>query len=586
MWLRLRFKVLLTIALLITCFSHAANATTTIPAADNSERLYVIRHDSGRFHHKLYVSITPSLYCYFSGKNHIIWSLCDYGLFVTPEAVWPIARELRKIFANDEQFANAVLKLVHQIPYSKSGPKYPVETLVENSGDCGALSLLAASIMKAGGLDVVLLYYESGHSTHMALGVHLPFNPTHYRLWLMPKFYEYEGKRYWVAETTNFDFEWRVGEEHPALSGYKVKVIPINRCGTSPSQVSASLNSPLRRSSITLDVYRLPFVINGSLCTVKIYGRITPNVKGSDVTVYISRDGYLWDLCAKFPADEYGEYRLPINITLPGTCHLKASWSGLDGYSGADSDMLTFLVGPKSLIQFEGPGFNYTFGRYGLSSLEIRRSIGINSYLALNFSTYESPITCSFIILKGELIIQFENETLPPLGFEPLRLPEDFEMQVRRFLVLAVNRTGESITIHIRGLSLNDLLEANLKSENISRAMIYNATEFFEGNRWYRVTLEVTGNVTTINLRSQYKTPLGLLSMDGEANCMLLLADIKDSIAVFKGLPLRIPAHYDGFYEESPTSEIPWHFLSFATVLLISLIAVLAYAAARILDRP
>lgn len=53
--------------------------------------------------------------------------------------------------------------------------KYPVEVIVENEGDCDLLSFVAASIMMAGGLDIVLLYYES--QKHMNVGVNLTHAP-------------------------------------------------------------------------------------------------------------------------------------------------------------------------------------------------------------------------------------------------------------------------------------------------------------------------------------------------------------------------------------------------------------------------
>lgn len=115
------------------------------------------------FSQQLFVSVQPSLYAYYSNMTHAIPNDRDYSKLVTPQAVQTIAQSILEITHNmpysDEQFANAVLAIVHQIPYNITGAKYPVETLIDNCGDCGSLSLLAASIMKAGGLDVVLIKY-------------------------------------------------------------------------------------------------------------------------------------------------------------------------------------------------------------------------------------------------------------------------------------------------------------------------------------------------------------------------------------------------------------------------------------------
>ena len=105
---------------------------------------------------ELYVSVPPSLYNYYGNMSHTVNSDSDYAKFVTPQAVEPIAESIQNITRNlphsNEQFADSVLTLVHQIPYAINAPAYPVETIVNNSGDCVALSLLAASIMQAGWL--------------------------------------------------------------------------------------------------------------------------------------------------------------------------------------------------------------------------------------------------------------------------------------------------------------------------------------------------------------------------------------------------------------------------------------------------
>ena len=84
---------------------------------------------------KLYVSVLPSLNNYYGNISHTINSDSDYAKFVTPQAVEPIAESIQNITHNlphsNEQFADAVLTFVHQIPYAICDPKYPVETLSE-----------------------------------------------------------------------------------------------------------------------------------------------------------------------------------------------------------------------------------------------------------------------------------------------------------------------------------------------------------------------------------------------------------------------------------------------------------------------
>jgi hypothetical protein len=147
--------------------------------AGNYNRTYVSEVQFGVISEELHVSVPSSLYDYYNGKTIKISRETDYSKLVTPDAVKPIADNIRNLTIDkprsDEEFANAVLTLVHQIPYGDCDVNYPVETLVENLGKCDTLSLLAASIMKAGGLDVVLLYFKEVH--HITVGVYLADEP-------------------------------------------------------------------------------------------------------------------------------------------------------------------------------------------------------------------------------------------------------------------------------------------------------------------------------------------------------------------------------------------------------------------------
>src|SRR4030067_3378903 len=166
------------------------------------ERAFTFDVQQGLFRpmHTLYVSVPTSLYDYYSTKSHSAYGDDDYVKFVTSDAFKPIAEDIQKVTSNlaynDEQFANAVLAVVRQITYVRSTVKYPVEAIVENSGDCDVLSLLAASIMKAGGLDVVLLYYKGLNPSHVNLGVYLPNSPVYRSSWTVPTGFEYNNKTY------------------------------------------------------------------------------------------------------------------------------------------------------------------------------------------------------------------------------------------------------------------------------------------------------------------------------------------------------------------------------------------------------
>jgi len=212
--------------------------------AETHEYSYqLLDNPNGSTIYRLTVTITDTLYEYYISQDHNLNGY-DFSKFVTPDALKPIADDLWTIYSNEEDFANGVLMIMHQISYLEIDPqKYPVETIVENEGDCDLFTIVAASIMKAGGLDVVLLLLEQ--QDHMLLGVHLSESPKDARSQLY--FYRYQGKKYYVAESTGGNWEkgWRVGECPEILQKSFAKVIPlVNYEQTAPAQVLSSYVIP------------------------------------------------------------------------------------------------------------------------------------------------------------------------------------------------------------------------------------------------------------------------------------------------------------------------------------------------------
>ena len=321
-----------------SCFSE--NYTRTYNLLDSPD---------GTTQYKLNVVVPESLYDYYAGQNHKQSSKADFPKFVTPHALQPIAEKLWEIYEGDyENFANGVLMIVHQIPYEVTLPaKYPVETIVENKGDCDLFSYVAASIMKAGGLDVVLLYYED--KTHMNVGVSLPNPPRYARTKVY--YVNYGGVRYYIAECTggNWKTGWRVGECPPDLIGEKPIVITLENCEQqSPGQVSASYTL-LKTSTISLTTSST-FIMQGS--TITISGQLTPKLPNEKITVYVKMGTSQW-IAANLTTTGYnGEFKCTININEAGICYIRASWSGNNDYAGADSPIVTVMVLPVYLITF------------------------------------------------------------------------------------------------------------------------------------------------------------------------------------------------------------------------------------------
>lgn len=304
----------------------------------------LLNHPDGSTRYRLTVSVTSSLYDYYQSEDHEVYSDSDLAKFVTPASLLPIADSLWSIYSDDEDFANGVLMFVHQIPYEESVPqKYPVETIVEKEGDCDLLSFIAASVMKAGGLDVVLLYYEA--KSHMNVGVNLSHEPQDARS--PPYYLNYDGKRYYVAESTGGNWEngWRVGECPDTLKRASVKVITLEKSEqSSPERVSSSYGA-LLPSSISLTLSSTTVILENS---VLINGSISPTRPNQNVTIYLSSDGSSWNVLTTVETDSNGHYSYLWTPQSAVTYYVRASWSGDVDHLGADSDVCALTVVPMA----------------------------------------------------------------------------------------------------------------------------------------------------------------------------------------------------------------------------------------------
>lgn len=265
--------------------------------------------------------------------------------FVTPYALKPIADSLWTIYNDDEDFANGVLMITHQIPYEVTAPqKYPVETIVENKGDCDLFSFIAASVMLAGGLDVVLLYYEN--QNHMNIGVRLSHEPNDARSTV--SYFDVNGERYYMAETTGGQWEngWRVGERPNMLVGASAHVITLEDAEqVSPEQVSSSYLAP---SSIILTLSSYVVLEKN---TVVISGAITPSLSDKNVTIHFRGSGEPeWLVLKTVLTDSNGHYSLTWSPDSAKMYQVSASWSGDAEHASANSNVQNLIMIPMNWI--------------------------------------------------------------------------------------------------------------------------------------------------------------------------------------------------------------------------------------------
>jgi hypothetical protein len=328
----LAFSLPLLMILLLSNTCQAENTAHTFTLLDQPD---------GSTTYKLTITITQTLYEYYLNKEHQLYSNYNLSRFVTPNPLEPVASDLWNIYNNEEDFVNGVLMITHQIPYKESGPqKYPIETLVENEGDCDLFSFLAASIIKAGGIDVVLLVYEEAE--HMMVGVNLSQEPADARI--NACYFTHEMKQYYVAECTgNFEGGWRVGECPDSVQGTQALIIPMDNMElSSPDKVSSSYDTP-QQSLLALSASSNLVLAENE---IQIMGSLSPAFEGENVTLYISSFSSTLTNLATVSTDSNGCFSYTWHSPPGGVYYIRANWSGNSDYAGADSNTSRLIIIP------------------------------------------------------------------------------------------------------------------------------------------------------------------------------------------------------------------------------------------------
>ncbi len=559
---------------------------------------------------KLFISIQPSLYNYYSNLTHRIVYDSDYAKQVTPSAVQSIADNLWKLVQNqsysDEQFANLVLGVVHQIPYNITGARYPVETLRDNRGDCGALSLLAASIMKAGGLDVVLIKYTGIDPPHMNVGVHLENAPVYHSIWLSPTGLDYNNQTYWTAEATP-QAQWQIGDQSYSLGNAMLSIIPLDKCPqTSPGQVSSNLDEAPLPAKVIINVSQSPANISGQR-TLLISGLTQPSIPNSSISLFIKGNGS-YNNYSQTTTNDLGAFAYVWNLTKDGTYYVTATSEGNGTYAGADSETLLVFIGPPSLLQFQTDTYSYIIG-VPFGDVAIRPFVGIDNFLEIPLGT-NLTLRYNFQVLQtGSQDSPFNpvNVTVPnyrysttgrnrqpqmfelpstirtvptyiPRGMTQLALPKDFNQTINSNFCMVIQRDSNgSYSLRVKGLDGYDV--SNLQSNKTNAVL--NATQGIAENTWYEVSTVISASGIKTDLQQENGAAQSNLSAVNKSQLVLLLANNVDSAVVLRDFKIQaIGATTPDPTTSDPTpspsgSTVPAIVYELAVIALICAIAVL-----------
>jgi hypothetical protein len=345
----MRSKLAKTTILLATTLALFSTITTG-KAQDSTLTYQLLNNPQGNITYQLNVVIPQNLYEYYEGMNHRITSTSQFSHFVTPYALQPIASRLWEIYDNQEDFANGALIIAHQITYAETSlGKYPVETMAEEQGDCDLFSFITASILSAGGLDAVLLYYEE--QNHMNIGVHLPHTPEDCRDSVY--YVTDDNTQYYVAECTggNWREGWRVGECPPDLKGVSAEIITLEEAEQlAPGQVSASFTS-MEPSILSLEVSPIISIQNSAIV---LSGQIAPEMPNENVTLYAKINSATWTEIGTVTTQQNGSFQYAWTVEVAGSHVIRAGWSGNTLYTGALSSEKNALVLPLFLTALIG----------------------------------------------------------------------------------------------------------------------------------------------------------------------------------------------------------------------------------------
>lgn len=167
--------------------------------------------------------IRNSIYKYFKNQERVL----DYQKWADEYVKRGICGEVRelayKLLQLNQSYktfneVSYILSFVQQIISYKNDvgeyPKYPVESLVDQEGDCEDFAILGAAILKVIGYKVALLSLPH----HVALGVAGAKD--------LPGMYvEYKGVNYYYCEMT--DDGWKIGEIPKDYKRENIRVMPI-----------------------------------------------------------------------------------------------------------------------------------------------------------------------------------------------------------------------------------------------------------------------------------------------------------------------------------------------------------------------
>ena len=173
-------------------------------------------------------TLSNSLYQYYRERPRI--QVEDWAVYPThPGNDWltkglaeVIQRDAPKLGYQPYDIVECAVVFAQSIPYTLDAdskgkseyPRFPIETVVERTGDCEDHAILLAAVTRALGYDTILLNFP----THIAVGI--AGDPS-----IRGTYYEHRGKQFYYVETTSTG--WKIGQVPEKFRGVSAKVIEL-----------------------------------------------------------------------------------------------------------------------------------------------------------------------------------------------------------------------------------------------------------------------------------------------------------------------------------------------------------------------
>ncbi|MDD2422544.1 MAG: Ig-like domain-containing protein [Heliobacteriaceae bacterium] len=176
---------------------------------------------------RYYRNAPHPLFSRFTARTYVnTYTMDPYDDKFIADLVGRLSDYAESIGLRGSEVVDFVLSFVQGLPYTADNvttpyndyPRYPLETILENGGDCEDTALLAAVLLREMGYGTAILFVPGSAPTHAALGV-LGSDT------LPGTYYLYNGRRYYYTETTGSG--WRVGQIPWVYSGVSAIVVPL-----------------------------------------------------------------------------------------------------------------------------------------------------------------------------------------------------------------------------------------------------------------------------------------------------------------------------------------------------------------------